>query len=116
MSDKNPRKNDLRAWLRDGDPADDASLTPEETRRMRQSILAAAPDLRRPRLVPWAAFAGAVALAALLLLRPEPILRDDSTTVRPPVTEAPERTARQVQFTTDSGTRIVWTLDPDFEL
>ena len=84
---------------------------------MRQRILASVPETRRPRFVPLAALAGAAALAAVLLLvRPAPITMEPSTSVRPSVTGRSERTARQVQFTTESGTRIVWTLDPEFEL
>ena len=83
---------------------------------MRRRILATVRETRRPRFVPLAALAGAAALAAVLLLRPAPVTMEYSTTVRPSVAERSERPARQVQFTTDSGTRIVWILDPEFEL
>ncbi len=117
MPDNDSRNDDLRTWLRRGDPAAGAAdLTLDETRLMRQRILATARETRRPRFVPLAALVGAVALAAVLLLRPAPVTMEYSTTVRPSVAETSERTARQVQFTTDSGTRIVWTLDPEFEL
>lgn len=109
--------NDLREWLQRGDPADEEKMTLEETRLMRQRILATAPETRRPWFVPLAALAGAVALAGvLLLLRPAPATMEYSTAVRPAVAETSQRAARQVQFTTSSGTRIVWTLDPEFEL
>ena len=110
--------NDLREWLQRGDPAsDEDKMTLEETSLMRQRILATARETRGPRFLPLAALAGAVALGAvLLLLRPAPVTMEYSTTVRPAVAETSQRSARQVQFTTDSGTRIVWTLDPDFEL
>ncbi len=83
---------------------------------MRQRIVASARETRRPWFVPLAALAGAAALAAVLLLRPAPVTMEYSTPVRPTVVVTSERTARQVQFTTDSGTRIIWTLDPEFEL
>ena len=117
MPDNDSRNDDLRQWLHRGDPASgDTDLTLEETRLMRQRILATAREARRPRFVPLAALAGAAALAAVLLLRPAPVTMESSTTVRPSVAERSEHTARQVQFTTESGTRIVWTLDPEFEL
>ena len=108
--------NDLREWLQRGDPADEEKMTIEETRLMRQRILAGVRETRRPWLVPLAALAGTAALAAVLLLRTAPINLEPSIPVGPPVAERSERTALQVQFTTESGTRIIWTLDPDFEL
>ena len=117
MPDNDSRNDDLRQWLHRGDPAcGDTDLTLEETRLMRQRILATVRETRRPWFVPLAALAGTAALAAVLLLRPAPITMEPSTTVRPPVAERSEHNARQVQFTTESGTRIVWTLDPEFEL
>ena len=117
MPDNDSRNDDLRAWLDGGDPASgDAELTLEETRLMRQRILGSVRERRRSRFIPLALLAGAAALAAVLLLRPVPVTMESSTTVRPSVAERSERTARQVQFTTESGTRIVWTLDPEFEL
>ncbi len=117
MPDNDSRNHDLRQWLHRGDPASgDTNLTLEETRLMRQRILATVRETRRPRFVALAALAGAAALAAVLLLQPAPVTMETSTTVRPSVAERSERTARQVQFTTEAGTRIVWTLDPEFEL
>ena len=117
MPDNDSRNDDLRAWLRRGDPASgDTEMTPEETQLMRQRILATTQETRRPWFVPLAALAGAAALAAVFLLRPAPVTMEFPTSVRPSVAETAERPARQVQFTTDSGTRIVWILDPEFEL
>ena len=117
MPDNDSRNDDLRQWLHRGDPAaGDTDLTHEQTRLMRRRMLAAGPENLRSRFVPLAVLAGAAALAAVLLLRPAPVTRKSSTTVRPSVADSSERTARQVLFTTESGTRIVWTLDPEFEL
>ena len=117
MPDNDSRNDDLRAWLHRGDPASgDTDLTLEETKLMRQRILATSRETRRPWFVPLAALTGAAALAAVFLLRPAPVTMEFPATARPSVSKTAERTTRQVQFTTDSGTRIVWTLDPDFEL
>ena len=117
MPDNDSRNDDLRQWLHRGDPASgDTNLTLEETRLMRRSVLGTVRETRRPRFVPLAVLVGAAALAAVLLVRPAPVTIESSTTVRPSVAESSERTARQVLFTTESGTRIVWTLDPEFEL
>ncbi len=117
MPDNDSRNDELRRWLHRGDPASgDADLTLEETRLMRRRILGTVPEKRRSRFIPLAVLAGAAALAAVLLLRPVPVTLESSTTVRPSVAERSERPARQVLFTTESGTRIVWTLDPEFEL
>jgi len=79
-------------------------------------MLATVREARRSRWVPLAALAGAAALAAVLLLPTAPVTIESPPTVRPSVAERSERTALQVLFTTESGTRIVWTLDPEFEL
>jgi hypothetical protein len=104
---------ELRAWLRRGDPARDGTPLPvDELQRLRRRVLAAAPEPRRRHRAPLAALAAAAALATVLLLLPMP-------------PEAPERSARaepsapvprRIQFTTERGTRVLWTLDPDFEL
>ncbi len=118
MTDKSDR-DDLKSWLRRGDPAAAGDRPPDdEFRWMRRRILATTPAAPRLRLVPLAALTGAVALGALLLLRPTPPAapQERATPVRSTTPTSSDTAPRQIQFTTDGGTRIVWTLDPDFEL
>ena len=117
MSDNDSRNDDLRAWLRRGDPVSDCmDPSPDRTARMRERILTAADSTPRRRPAFLAALAATAALVALLLLlRPAP---PTHRTVMPESVEdrAPSTSARQIHFVTEGGTRIVWTLDPDFEL
>ena len=116
MANRNLHDGDLRAWLRAGDPAgDDPGLNPEQATRIRQRAVAATSEsqIGRP-LLPLAALAAAAALAWLLLLPHESIPPNPPGTMSPQASDTSER--RQIQFTTARGTRIVWTLDPDFEL
>jgi RNA polymerase sigma-70 factor (ECF subfamily) len=55
----------------------------------------------RKRLLAWALLTIAVIATALLVHRPAP---------------APPPAARHIQCTTPGGTRVVWTLDPDFHM
>ena len=80
---------------------------------MRRQILAAEPEPRRMRLLPLAALTTAAALSLVMLWPREAVPPTDRMTSASD--EAPAD-RRQIQFTTDGGTRIVWTLDPDFKL
>ena len=117
MADKRAR-DDLRTWLRRGDPSGNgAELPADEVRRMRQRILATPAVPSRVRIVPLAVLTTAAALTALLLLRPAPpVAPPGATSARLANTTQSAPAPRQIRFTTDRGTRIVWTLDPDFEL
>ena len=67
MPDNDSRNDDLRQWLRRGDPASgDTDLTLEETRLMRRRMLATVREARRSRFVPLAVLVGAAALAAVV--------------------------------------------------
>lgn len=64
----------LRQILRQGDPAGEEGLSPDEARAMRRVVLTAIPERKR-RLLPIFTLAGAMATAVLIavLLRPEPV-------------------------------------------
>ena len=99
----------LRDLLRQGDPA--RSMTPEESDRIRQTVLreaarSEAPEPARPPFH-WGAavaMASTVALAVGLGwgLRERPEIPVQEDLARP----------RQIQFETPGGTRIVWILQP----
>jgi len=114
MSNRVAGGDDLRAWLLAGDPAAaDPGLNPEEATRIRRQIVAAVCETpARRSLLLLAALAAAAALALLLLLPREPAPTRPSGNPQASDLSGP----RQIQFTTERGTRIFWTLDPDFEL
>lgn len=112
---------DIRDRLREGDPLlNEPALGAEETAAMRRRVLDAAqhsPDM----VIEWKrtlAIAAAVALiagAGIDTARRAP--RASSVSV--PVSSAspaaaPART--QLHFSTPGGTRIIWTIDPAFQL
>ena len=111
---------DLHRLLADADPvALDPELAPEEALAMRRAVLAEG-RVERPAREPWAGFvpvivavivtvAAGVALGRKLPERPAAIGAPVA-----PVAAPDER--RQMQFATPGGTRIIWTLDPQFEL
>ncbi|HEY6137536.1 MAG TPA: hypothetical protein VI670_07205 [Thermoanaerobaculia bacterium] len=84
--------------LRQHDPASGKSLTAFDRTRILERARATP-----PRRLRWAwALLTIVAIAAAVVVR------------RPTPPEHPP--ARQIQCTTPGGTRIVWTLDPDFHM
>lgn len=102
----------LRALLRAGDPASgDPGLDRGEQAAIRARLLAAERD-RRPRpaswLLPAAAAAALFALTLGLAWRSAP---PADTSPRRPVA-SPAAAERQIQFTTDRGTLVVWVLQP----
>lgn len=117
--------------LRAGDPAkDEPPLTAAERTAMRRRIVAQAGSGRKPRWMGWSGLLGShTALAAALVVLAGwmllPGLRPWSTSSAPttaaPTTapvhpaEPAERTPREIRFTTEAGTLVVWVLNPDFE-
>ena len=119
--------NELKTILREHDPAAGKSLTAQEVSAMRRRVLAGVPDRpRRGVLRPALAFVVVVgiAIAALIMNRPktpEPDTAAVTQTVEgsgesTPVEPVAPTHVRQIQYTTEGGTRVIWTLDPDFEL
>lgn len=113
--------NDLRAQLREADPVRaEPALPADEALRMRRRVLAAAGP--RARSLGWRRALAAAALVAMMIgagsfagRRMTAGLSDASRAATPPaVAEATDRL--QVQFATPGGTRIIWTIDPQFHL
>lgn len=111
--------NSLRDQLRDADPVPrEPGLSPETVASLRRAMIAAAhaaPD--RPvvwgRQLAMAACLTVIVLTGVIAARRVPTaIRDGSTSL--PAAVAEQRT--QVQFSTPGGTRIIWTLDPGFQL
>jgi hypothetical protein len=109
----------LGKQLRDGDPLADApSLLPREVQRIRQAVIV---EVSRPSAVWWPPPAVVAATVAATLAIGVAIGRSLShqTPVSPGLverTEGVEPARRQVQFATPGGTRIIWVIDPDFDL
>ena len=113
----------LGKQLRDGDPLADApALPPEEVQRLRRTIVAAS-GKPGPIWSPHPLMVGVTVAATLAagvvigqrLPRQAP-LRAGS--VEQPGGGEPDfgNARRQVQFDTPGGTRIIWVIDPDFDL
>ncbi len=109
----------LRAVLDDADPLRDApSLSTADARDMRRRILRAAEPpspLSIPRALPVAAVVMMMVVAGMAAGRrlsapPTPAGGDVADSL--PV----DGQRRQVQFATPGGTRIIWTIDPNFQL
>ena len=111
----------VRNHLRDGDPLADApALPPDEVQRMRRAVVAAArqpASTWRPRPVMVGATIAATLLAGVLIGHRLPHAEPPA---RLPAGIAEHQTVepvrRQVQFDTPGGTRIIWVIDPDFDL
>lgn len=110
--------NDLTTRLRDADPLRAESGLPLEARdAMRRAIVAAA-DAGVPRIPRWRQPFALAAMATFALFGAALAHRvadeQGSTPAAVPDIVAPATT--QVQFRTPGGTRIVWTIDPAFQL
>jgi hypothetical protein len=106
----------LGKHLRDGDPLADApALPPLDVQRIRRAVLA---EAGRPSPAWWpgpviVAATVAATLAAGVVIghrlpREAPGVVDTREWLEPG--------RRQVQFATPGGTRIIWVIDPDFDL
>ena len=111
--------NDIKNLLRDADPVPrEPGLSPDTVAGLRRAVLAAAhPTPVRPIL--WArqlAVAGcltAMVLAGVVAAHRVPSAVRD---VPRQATASASRQRTQVHFSTPGGTRIIWTLDPGFQL
>jgi hypothetical protein len=112
--------NDIRAMLKSADPVrSEGPLSAADVERMRHTVLNA--GHAAPNTV-WF-WSRALAAAALVLIiviagtfanrSTNTVEPADATKVRVPE-EPAER--RQLQFETPGGTRIIWTIDPEFKL
>ena len=126
MSRKNHPDNEwLRERLRAWDPVQDGSeLDGQDRARMRRRVLAAVSEPVRLGLPVRALATAAVVVLTVALgwgiydgaVMAPPGTAPTSSELRQTPTEEAERKSRQIQFSTPGGTRVVWTLDPDFEV
>jgi hypothetical protein len=112
---------DVRAVLTEADPLRrEPGLSDADAARMRRVILSEPHQIESERAF-WPRALAVAAVVALMIvggtwvggrLSPsDPDLTVESATVPD---QAGER--RQLQFATPGGTRIIWTLDPDFKM
>jgi hypothetical protein len=108
----------VRDALRRGDPAADGRKpTPAEVADWRRLVVASASHqpiwipVRRPILALAATLALALAFGWQLLTTDTPPPPSERATT---LTEEPK--PRQLQFVAPGGTKVYWTLDPNFEL
>ena len=109
----------LGKQLRDGDPLADApALPPIDLQRIKRAVIAEAgrpapPWSPRPLMV---GVTVAATLAAGVLIGERLPRQAPGSTERPGAGEPDFGDRRQVQFDTPGGTRIIWVIDPDFDL
>lgn len=110
--------NDLTTRLREADPVRlEPGLTLETRDAIRRAVVAAA-DARAPRVFGWRqplAFA-AVTVVAVVGATAAYRFAEDREHQPAAAVQAVAVQPTQVQFRTPGGTRIIWTLDPDFQL
>jgi hypothetical protein len=111
---------DLHTLLTGADPVTEKpELSPDEALAMRRVVLSAA-RTARPARDPWSgalpvAAVVVVTIAAGVALGRKLPAGTESAGMSTHVLAAPSE-RRQMQFATPGGTRIIWTLDPEFEL
>lgn len=109
---------DLCDRLRDADPLlNDPGLPPEEAAAIRRRVLETA-RRAQTRGITWTR---TLAIAAAVAVIAAAGIETARRTPRPEIVPGPARTAAtgsrtQVQFATPGGTRIIWTIDPAFQL
>ena len=112
---------EIHDWLREADPVpDERGMSAEEIAAMRRRVVAAA---RTPRgaVVEWKRTLAIAAAVALMAGAGIDTARRTARQVAVPARDAaPAALAAagrtQLQFSTPGGTRIIWTIDPAFQL
>jgi hypothetical protein len=113
---------DVRSLLDEADPLRrEPELSDSDRARIRSAVVSAAGRSVQPS--PF--WSGAFALAAAIVLTViAGTMSERTVRLRPvDVADGPSESAaavsaerRQVQFATPGGTRVIWTLDPEFQL
>ena len=119
----------LRALLQESDPVhDDPALSTTDAREIRRAMLGAVetvPSLFFPRTLPVAALVVVMivagATAGRRLTAPPSVQTANGREgaragAQSPGIPAGNVERRQVQFATPGGTRIIWTIDPNFQM
>ena len=113
---------DIRAALHAVDPLrSEGPLSASDVERMRHTVLNAGGAASSAAWF-WPRTVAAAALVAMLVIAGALANRDSRTqpvgpadAIKGGVPEDPEE-RRQLQFETPGGTRIIWTIDPEFKL
>ena len=113
---------DIRDRLREADPLlNEPGLTAEQAAAMRRRVIDAAREQRRAGVawIEWrrtGAIAAAVALIAIAGI--DTARRTERAVPARSLTSAPADAVAKTQlhFSTPGGTRIIWTIDPAFQL
>jgi hypothetical protein len=119
----------LRRLLEQSDPLrDEPALSTMEAREIRRTMLSAVQAMSStffPRALPVAALVVVMIATGALAGRRLAVDTPVQTAVEPAgAVASPQSVAgaasnierRQVQFATPGGTRIIWTIDPDFQM
>jgi hypothetical protein len=111
--------NNLNDLLRNADPVSrEPGLSPDAVADLRRAMLVAAQETPVARVAWGRQFAMAACLTVMVLTaviaahRVPAAVRDVPT----PITGSTSAQRTQVHFSTPGGTRIIWTLDPAFQL
>lgn len=111
--------NNLEHYLRDADPVRrEPGLPPDTVANMRRAVVATAhaapvrPVLWGRQLAMAACLAVMVLTGVIAARRVPSAIRDGAD----PSTVSASHQRTQVRFSTPGGTRIIWTLDPEFQL
>jgi hypothetical protein len=107
--------DDLRERLREADPVTrENGLSGADIDSMRRQILSRATGASERRRMVSTSRMLVVTVACALIVG---LLMASRVERREPVNTKPQRVERrQLQFETPGGTRIIWSLNPDFEL
>ena len=113
---------DLRSLLEEADPLRrESGLSEDEAARMHAVVVNAARQAVRSSPFWSGALAMATAVALIVIagtlneMRP-PNRAVVSQEVAPAIVKVASVERRQLQFSTPGGTRIIWTIDPEFQL
>lgn len=116
--------NDLRDWLKDGDPvANELPISEADVQRMRRTI-ADAGESHASSFSDWARGSWATAIVVILLtialgltrwFTPLPDIRNGDAVATSTSEPSQPAARRQVQLIAPGGTRVIWIFNADFQ-